>query len=129
MMPVTSLTLETLALKPPLRGMHWTSVEVIYIENKSNIELTITEPCWDARDSSNNRIGWMDPRIEDLNGRFLAHACWWQAKVPVGGMVKMYVQVHDLSPLSVGNHTFTTVIGAVGSSGDGPFSPISSQAP
>ena len=121
--PVTTLNLLALNLKPPLK-IDRTLPRRIYVENRSDIVLTIIEPCRTVFDSSGNRIGWMDPEIRTPDNKdHLGSACDRNVRIGPGQMVRMNLNIHDLEPLAPGDYPITTVIGATGFTGDAPSGP------
>ena len=123
--PVTSLHFVGQNFQPPLR-LAGIRPEIVYIRNESEISLFLVEPCREVLEGDvGPRIGFMNPKIFDLDGTRRGLLCDRPNKRLVPGeMVKVIVDIHDLERgLAAGDHTFTTVSGAVGSSGDGPVQP------
>ena len=111
--PVTSL--EFVLMLPPM--VPRVPPITVYVRNESDIDLTLIEPCRDIFDSaSGQRIGYMNPRVD---GR--GYVCNVEVTLVPGEMVAAITDIHWLQEgLQPGNYSFTTVFGAVGSTGDQP---------
>ena len=116
--PVTSL--EFTGLQPPLRSG---VIETIYVRNESGIDLTLIEPCrgvFEGDDEQNGiRIGFLDSAISSLDGVELGGFCDRRAILAPDEVVRVELRLVDLDPgLEAGSYSFTTVFGAIGSTGD-----------
>ena len=115
--PVEHLDFDALNLKEPLHESGETNSRWIYVQNESPIDLFLIEPCGEVRDWNDRRIGRINPHVEDLDGNNIGYVCDRpRVRLVPGELVKMRVDVHDLSDnLQGGHYDFTIVFGAVGS--------------
>ena len=72
--PVTFLDFKSVQLKPPLEGSLRPEVW-IYIENKSDRDLTLIQPCREVVTKEGVRIGSMDAGLQDLDGKDRRGTC------------------------------------------------------
>ena len=126
--PVTSLEFLRIQLQPPLEpfgtGIPRTT---IFIENKSDLPLKLISPCGDVANPSGARIGFLDAGLVEIpTGRGLGSTCGQVVTLAPLDMVEADVHFHEIDPgLPTGDHTFTTVFGAVHVSGVDPIDPPS----
>ena len=96
----------------------------IFIENKSNLPLTLISPCGDVASPSGVRIGFLDAGLHDLPTGGDGSTCGQNVTLGPMEMARANVHFHDIDPdLPAGDHTFTTVFGAVHVTGVDPIDP------
>ena len=112
-------------LQPPLFPR--TPRRTIYVRNASDINLRVIEPCREifanGNDNGNHaRLGHMSADFFCLgNGEpeHLGSSCERGVELAPGQMVRADIHIHDFDPgLTLGDHPFTTVVGAVGQTPD-----------
>ena len=116
--PVTSLEFRSFQLQPPLDNLSNTSNRVysnIFIENRSDITLTVVAPCGDVESPPGTVIGQIGADLVDVvTGEYLLSACTAENTVAPGGLLSAGVFI-DMEPgLAEGEYSFTTVFGAIG---------------
>ena len=116
--PVTHLEFASLQLQPPLDNFFFDRPQTwIYIENKSDIDLTLIAPCGNVKTPTGTIIGFLDAGLlsvptEDL----LGSTCGQNVTLAPGEIVRAHVHFHHLEPgLEAGDYSFTTVFGAISS--------------
>ena len=122
---MTSLEFLGIQLQPPLESIPTERPRTtIFIENKFNFHLTLVSPCGDVMNPSGARIGFLDAGLHDLpNGRD-GSTCSQNVTLGPLEMVRANVHFHDIDTgLPTGDHTFTTVFGAVQVAGVDPIDP------
>ena len=121
--PVTSLEFVALQLQPPLKAIDRPGV-LIYIQNKSSGDLTLIEPCRDVESPPGTVLGSMDASLHDIpTDDRIGDTCDQRVTLPPGKMVKADVHIHLQPGVASGDYTFTTVFGAVSTTGDLPPAP------
>ena len=116
--PVTSLEFNGVQLQPPLDGFSPPeSPRVdIYIENLSDIELSLIAPCDSVHTPDGDRIGFIGAEhFDPVTREFLFSACQGTFVLAPGQMLQAVIEIHAIDPgIPPGEYSFTTVFGAIG---------------
>ena len=119
--PVTSLVFDAFQLQPPLDHLSVTNrvYSNIFIENRSDIDLTIIAPCGNVESPPGTVIGQIGADLVDVvTGEYLLSACARAATIAPGGLLAAAVFI-DIDPgLAAGEYDFTAVFGAIGAANE-----------
>ena len=120
--PVDSLDFVRLQLQPPLKSID--KSQPTFIENRAAVPLEFVEPCHNLEEPPGTVVGHIRARLHDIaTGQFLGEACNQQVTLQPGDLVEANITVHLEADLAPGEHTFTVIFGAVGTTGDVAIDP------
>ena len=112
-------------LPPPLKGA-FPAEATVYIENRSIYSMTFVEPCGPVESPPGTAIGHVNADLFDIGtGRHLGDVCKALdgPAIAPGEMMRADVRISLESGITPGDHAFTTVFGALGTTGDTPAAP------
>ena len=112
-------------LPPPLKGS-FPAEATVYIENRSIYSMTFVEPCGPVESPPGTAIGHVNADLFDIGtGRHLGDVCKALdgPAIAPGEMMRADVRISLESGITPGDHAFTTVFGALGTTGDTPAAP------
>ena len=113
--PVTSLEFTGVQFQPPLDSISDAPGVWVFIENRSDIDLTLIAPCGDVDSPPGTRIGSMDVDLVDIpSGDSIGNTCDRDVTLAPGEMVRGDVHIHLEGLLGDGHYDFSTVFGASG---------------
>ena len=110
--PVTFLEFRGAALVPPLRG----GVESVwvYVQNRSDEELTLIEPCREIEDAEGRPIAHIKAEVHDLDRESTGGTCGeWVALAP-GEVVWVQIWLDIFEGVEPANYPFVVVFAAIG---------------
>ena len=118
--PVTSLKFQGIQFEPPLDSFSRDLDVEVFIENRSDIDLTLIAPCGGVESPPGTFIGKVETALFELaTGKEIGTTCDRKSTLAPGEMVRAHVHIHLEKGLADGDYDFTTVFGASGESVDG----------
>ena len=113
--PVTSLEFQSVQFQPPLDSLSNEAGVWVFVENRSDIDLTLIAPCGDVESPPGTVIGRMDTGLYRIGSQErIGNTCDRDVTLAPGEMVRANTHIHLEDGLADGDYNFTTVFGAVG---------------